>query len=233
MTKKKVTTTTVTEYFDDNDDDILINILLDRSGSMSSYESEVIGHYNRYIEEQRALPGKARVSLVLFDDRYEEVYLNKNIQDVPKLTADVYNVRGMTAYYDALGKLINSVEQLKDRPNKVVFVINTDGFENASHEFNASKVKELITKHQSKDNWQFSFIGAGIDAISEAKKMGIVLNSVYAAASPSLGGIGDSYSNLGRTTTNYRTGQTLTMDNALAQTQLDEEDKKKKKVTTK
>src|SRR5260221_8193508 len=88
---------------DHNNGDILINVLLDRSGSMGGKEKDVIGHFNTFIKDQAALPGKAQVSLVLFDDRYEEVYLGRDIKEVPELTNATYFVRGSTALLDAVG----------------------------------------------------------------------------------------------------------------------------------
>lgn len=205
MAKKTTTTvTTVVEETDDSDQDILINILLDRSGSMGGHESDVIGHYNAYIKEQAALPGKATVSLVLFDSAYEEVYLGKDIKDVPTLTSDTYFVRGITAYLDALGRLIHSVDGLKNKPSKIVFVVNTDGYENASHEFTPDQIKKLITARQKKD-WQFVFIGAGIDALSTGTRLGIRAASTYSTTNDSFG-YNSSYTALNSATTSYRRG---------------------------
>jgi len=193
------------------DNDIMINVLLDRSGSMGGLEKDVIGHYNAYIKEQRYLPGRATVSHVLFDDRYEEIYVGKDIKEVPKLTKDTYSVRGSTAYLDAIGKLVNSVDAIKNKPKKVIFVINTDGLENASREFTASKIKEIITERQNNHDWQFVFIGAGFDAIKEGLKYGIPVWTLYsAAAGPQ--GITDSYTMLSNSTIAYRAGDTVTMD---------------------
>jgi hypothetical protein len=210
------------------DNDILINILLDRSGSMGGYEKDVIGHFNAYIDEQKELPGKATVSLVLFDDRYEQVYLGKDIAEVPALTKDTYYVRGSTAYLDALGRLVKSVDALTNKPKKVVFVINTDGYENASREFNRTQIKEIITERTNNHDWQFVFIGAGIDAFESVKDLGFNFLSVHASPSNANGGVEDSYNNLSRSTTNYRSGVTATMDF----TNPDDDEDKTKKVTT-
>jgi hypothetical protein len=212
------------------DTDILINVLLDRSGSMNGLEKDVIGHFNSYIKEQAELPGRAWVSLVLFDDKYEEVYINKRIQDVPKLTPDTYYVRGSTAYLDALGRLIKSIDKLKDLPNKVIFVINTDGYENASKEFTPAKIKEMVEERRAAHDWQFVFIGAGIDAINEASKYGFVASaSLGTSSGPAGQSVG--YGTLRSSTTNYRTQVSNSMDmtNTVDAKELDE---KKKKTTS-
>lgn len=210
-----------------SDNDILINILLDRSGSMAGYETDVIGHYNGYIKEQKELPGKATVSLVIFDDKYQEVYVGKDIKDVPELTKDVYFTRGNTAYLDALGRLVKSVDALKNKPAKVVFVVNTDGYENASRKFTRQQIKEIVTERQSNHDWQFVFIGAGIDAFEAVKDLGYHFTSVMQAAAPSAGGIGQGFDNLSRSTTQYRSDISSTMD--MSQ---EPEPVKKKKTTT-
>jgi len=212
--------------------DILINILLDRSGSMSHLVGDVIGQFNGYIKEQKALPGKASVSLVLFDDRYEEVYLGRDIQEVPELTKEVYYTRGSTAYLDALGRLVKSVDAIKNKPAKVVFVVNTDGYENASREFTAAQIKEIITERQQNHDWQFVFIGAGIDALKEGTSLGTYAASTYTASADSAG-VYASYNTLNVSTTNYRNSATPTMDmtnDAIIDTTV--APKKKKKDTT-
>ena len=166
------------------DNDILINILLDRSGSMHGLENDVIGNYNALIKEQREQEGEASVSLVLFDNEYEEVYINKNINTIPQLDESTYFVRGNTAYYDALGKLINSIDRQKNRPKKVMFVINTDGYENASREYTAKKLRDLIKSREKNRNWQFIFIGAGLDALKASVDIGIRNYIGVSAATP-------------------------------------------------
>lgn len=158
--------------------------ILDRSGSMGGSESEVIGAYNGFIKEQRKIAKKknikSKATLVLFDNQYEEVYSKVKLKDVPELTSEKYFVRGMTALYDAIGKTIASFEG-KD---KVIFFIETDGFENASKEFNASTLKSLVEK-KKKDGWDFNFVGADLDAAttsSIASTFGISANKTMAFA---------------------------------------------------
>lgn len=143
--------------------------LLDRSGSMQGSEEDTIGGYNSYLEKQRKNKYNTKVTTVLFDDKYELLIDRKDIKDVNNLTRDEYYVRGCTALLDAIGKTINTLEkQVKD--NKVLFVITTDGLENASSEFTKSQIKELIEGHS---NWEFLYIGANIDSYAESSSIGI------------------------------------------------------------
>lgn len=141
--------------------------ILDRSGSMSGSQAEVIGAYNAFVAEQKKIAHekniKSKVSLVLFDDQYQEVYSKVKVDEVPVLTEDTYYTRGMTALYDAIGKTIAKFEGKK----KVIFFIETDGFENASREYTASALKELVEK-KKKDGWDFNFVGADLDAATTA-----------------------------------------------------------------
>lgn len=229
------------------DTDILINVLLDRSGSMSGKEGDVIGNFNSFIKEQRELPGTARVSLVLFDDKYQEVYVDKDIKDVPELDSGTYVIRGNTALLDAVGKLIGSVDSIKDKPNKILFLINTDGFENASREFTRSQIKEMVKERQDNHDWQFLFIGAGVDAFTESTGAGLGLKSWQTfTSSAGKSGMTNISAYSGSYTTNYRTtgltGEELvaaTLDNVdfvpdpdAPVTAGNTVEKKKKKVTT-
>jgi hypothetical protein len=161
-----------------------IIFLLDRSGSMGGLESDTIGGFNAFIENQRKLEGKTLVTGVLFDDQYELVWNGAEAEKV-KLTAEEYYVRGCTALLDAVGKTILDVGYRLSRtnedarPGKVIFVITTDGFENASREFTYEKVKELIKHQQEKYSWEFIFLGANIDAEREADNLGIDVNNAF------------------------------------------------------
>lgn len=155
-----------------------IIFLIDRSGSMSGLETDTIGGFNGFIQKQRQLEGKTLVTTVLFDDKYELLWNGIDAGKV-KLTGREYFVRGCTALLDAVGKAILDVGcrlsgmQEDERPGKVIFVITTDGLENASREFNYAKVRELIKHQQQKYNWEFIFLGANIDAEKEAGSIGI------------------------------------------------------------
>ena len=145
-----------------------IIFILDRSGSMSGIEEDTIGGFNSFINKYKKNK-ETKVTTVLFDDQYEVLYEKKPITEVKKLTPKEYYVRGCTALMDAIGKTINSLDK-KTKDNKVLFVITTDGLENASHEYDKKKIKKLIEKHS---NWEFIYIGANIDSYSEAQQLGI------------------------------------------------------------
>lgn len=143
--------------------------LLDRSGSMQGSETDTIGGYNSYLEQQRKNKFNTKITTVLFDDQYEILHNRKSIQDVNNLTEKEYFVRGCTALLDAIGKTINNLDK-KVKDNKVLFVITTDGLENASSEYNKDKIKNLIEQHS---NWEFIYIGADIDSYGEGTSIGI------------------------------------------------------------
>ena len=140
--------------------------LLDRSGSMQGSETDTIGGYNSYLEQQRKNKFNTKITTVLFD---EILHNRKPIQDVNNLTEKEYFVRGCTALLDAIGKTINNLDK-KVKDNKVLFVITTDGLENASREYNKDKIKSLIEQHS---NWEFIYIGADIDSYGEGTSIGI------------------------------------------------------------
>ena len=152
--------------------------ILDRSGSMAGLENDTIGGFNSLVKKQCELPGKTIVTAVLFDDEYEVLWEGMDAEKTV-LTEKEYYVRGMTALLDAVGKTILSVRgrlanTAADKlPRKVLFVITTDGYENASREFTYEKVKEMIKFQQEKHQWEFLFIGANIDAAEEAGHLGV------------------------------------------------------------
>lgn len=156
-----------------------ITIILDRSGSMQSVKTDTIGGFNSFLEEQQKVSGEASLSLVQFDDQYETVYTDKDINSAAQLTEATFQPRGMTALYDAIGRTINATGQRlanlpeAERPNKVLFVIMTDGFENSSQEFKAARISEMINHQRNLYKWEFMFIGANQDAVLSAQEMGI------------------------------------------------------------
>lgn len=153
--------------------------ILDRSGSMRGLEGETIYGYNTLLEKQKKEPGDAIVTTVLFDTEYELLHDRMNIQDIGPITDKEYNVKGFTALLDAAGKTINSIgnalENTDDaeRPENVMFVIITDGMENASREFDYEQVHKMIEHQKSKYNWEFIFLGANMDAVATAGRFGI------------------------------------------------------------
>lgn len=142
--------------------------LLDRSGSMSNCVNDTIGGYNSYLNEQRKNGYNTKITTILFDDRYEVLHDRKDIKDVKNITNKEYFVRGCTALMDAIGKTINTMSPKVS--DKVLFIITTDGLENASKEYRKSDIKKLIKKH---NNWEFLFIGANIDSYEEGASIGI------------------------------------------------------------
>lgn len=158
--------------------------LLDRSGSMGGLEEDTIRGYNDFVEKQSRMDGEAIITTVLFDDKYEVLWNGIDIKEA-KITEKEYFVRGYTALLDAVGKTIIEVgarlskTKEGDRPDKVIFVIITDGKENASREFTYEKVNELIKHQKDKYNWEFVFLGANIDVEKEAENLGIPLKNTY------------------------------------------------------
>ena len=153
--------------------------ILDRSGSMCRLTDDTIGGFNSMIAKQQKEEGEAIVSTVLFDDRCDVIHDRVPIGDVKKLTEDDYYVRGCTALLDAVGGAIHHIGNVhkyareEDRPAKTLFVITTDGLENASRIYSFKDVKKMIGRQQEKYNWEFLFLGANIDAIEVAGNMGI------------------------------------------------------------
>ena len=152
--------------------------ILDRSGSMSGLESDTIGGFNGMIEKQKREPGRALVSTVLFDDRTEVIHDRADLSAVPPMTDREYYVRGSTALLDAVGGAIHHIKNVhkyirpEDVPERTMFVITTDGKENASCKYTYNKVKALIEERKAA-GWEFLFLGANIDAAKEAARFGI------------------------------------------------------------
>ena len=156
-----------------------IVFILDRSGSMAGLEADTIGGFNAMIEKQRGEEGEAYISTVLFDNDSEVIHDRVSLDKVPMLTRKEYYVRGCTALLDAVGGAIHHIGNVhkyareEDRPEKTLFVITTDGMENASRRYSYEKVRAMIEKQKAKYGWEFLFLGANIDAAREAARFGI------------------------------------------------------------
>jgi uncharacterized protein YegL len=156
--------------------------ILDRSGSMRGLEADTVGGFNSLIDKQKQATGEALVSLVLFDDQFEVVHHRRVIADLEPLTKDTYYVRGSTALVDAVARGIEKIKHvhrqlgIDNTPEKTMFVITTDGQENASKQYNTHQLKRLISEQQEKFGWEFLFLGANIDSFATAMSLGIQRN---------------------------------------------------------
>jgi len=153
--------------------------ILDRSGSMAGLESDTIGGFNAMIEKQKKQDGECYVSTVLFDNESEVLHDRVKLSEINPMTDRDYTVRGCTALIDAIGGAIHHIGNIhkyarpEDVPENTMFVITTDGMENASHRYTSDSVKSMIERQKEKYGWEFLFIGANIDAVETAAKYGI------------------------------------------------------------
>ena len=156
--------------------------ILDRSGSMAGLESDTIGGFNSLIEKQRKQDGECYVSTILFDHVSEVLHDRVKLSEINKLTENDYTVRGATALIDAIGGAIHHIGNVhkyareEDVPEKTIFIITTDGKENASHAYSYARVKQMIERQEEKYNWEFLFVGANINAAAEGARIGIHAN---------------------------------------------------------
>lgn len=153
--------------------------ILDRSGSMNGLESDTIGGFNALIEKQKQEEGEAVVSTVLFDDVCEVLHDRVDLQKIEPMNDRQYYTRGCTALLDAIGGAIHHIGNIhkysrdEDRPEKTIFVITTDGLENASEHYTLKQVNKMVRRQQDKYKWEFLFLGANMDAVAEAGRFGI------------------------------------------------------------
>lgn len=153
--------------------------ILDRSGSMAGLEADTIGGFNSLIEKQRKVPGRAYVSTVLFDNDCRVLHDRVRLEDVKPMTDRDYYVGGCTALMDALGGAIHHIANVhkyarpEDVPEHTIFIITTDGMENASHIYSSDRVKRMIEHEKAKYGWEFLFLAANIDAVQTAARFGI------------------------------------------------------------
>ncbi|MBR2589782.1 MAG: VWA domain-containing protein [Clostridia bacterium] len=156
--------------------------ILDESGSMSGLESDTIGGFNSLIAKQKNESGTCFVTTVLFSDTSKRIHDRVNLNEIQNMTDKDYCPMGCTALYDTVGNTINHISSIhkyvrkEDVPAQTVFVIITDGYENASTEFNHRELKKLIESKKEKEHWEFMFIGANIDAVEAAQSIGIERN---------------------------------------------------------
>lgn len=167
--------------------------ILDRSGSMAGLEADTVGGFNAMMEKQKTTPGKTLVSTVLFDTEITVLHDRVPLEQVPELTNKEYYARGCTALLDAVGGAIHHIGNIhkyarpEDVPEKTLFVITTDGLENASRRYTLDRVKAMIEHEQSKYGWEFLFLGANMDAVTAAGQMGIGADRAVTYRSDSAG----------------------------------------------
>lgn len=153
--------------------------ILDRSGSMHGLEGDTIGGFNSMLEKQRRVEGSAYITTVLFDMKWNIVHDRVPLSEVRDMNACDYIVGGCTALLDAVGSTIKHIASIhkyarpEDIPERTVFIIITDGMENASHHYTADDVRHMIEKEEKKYGWEFLFLGANMDAVSTAASFGI------------------------------------------------------------
>jgi Mg-chelatase subunit ChlD len=186
-----------------------VTVILDRSGSMETIASDVIGGFNQLLSDQQRQPGECRLTVVQFDDRYEVVYANRPMVDAPLLTPQTFEPRGTTALLDAIGRTIEETGKRftalpeSERPDRVLMVIITDGLENASRRYSRAKIFDMISRQRDVYKWTFLFIAANQDAIEEGGKVGIApqfsRNFVPTAA-----GVHEAAASLSEAVSNYR-----------------------------
>ena len=163
----------------------LIVCVLDRSGSMSTILDDAVGGFNTFLEEQQKVKGKCNMTVAMFDDKYELKYNNESIKKVEPFTNTSYCPRGCTALLDAIGKTINNVNKEidelpeKKKPEKVILVILTDGAENASKEFNSTKISEMIKEQQETHKWDFVYLAADEAGFKAGQQLGFANSTRY------------------------------------------------------
>lgn len=205
--KKKTEKTKLTELV----------FILDRSGSMAGLESDTIGGYNSLLKKQKKEPGEAIVSTVLFDHLTEVIHDRTPIRSVAPLTEREYFTRGTTALYDAVGGAIHHIGNIhkyarpEDRPWKTLFIITTDGLENASQRYAGARVREMIERQTEKYGWEFLFLGANMDAAQAAGDIGIAAERAIDYAADS-GGTALNFAVLSGTVSSLRSAGSVPED---------------------
>lgn len=199
-----------------------ITIVLDRSGSMQSVANDTIGGFNRFLKDQREAPGHALITLHQFDDQFETVICAKSVKEAKELTHETFVPRGSTALFDAMGRAINETGKrlaripAHKRPAKAVFVVITDGFENASKEFTKEKVRGMIEHQRSKYAWEFVFLGANQDAVMTGVSFGFVADNSMTYAN-NAAGVNAVFACTSANLVSMRSGASATMSYSAAQ----------------
>lgn len=188
--------------------------ILDKSGSMAGLEKDTIGGFNALVEKQHKLQGDVRVTTVLFNQSYELLHDRISLKGISPLTEDDYEIGGTTALLDAIGSTVQKIANAQkrtmeeERADKVMFVITTDGMENASCEYNYKKINEMIASQKQKFNWEFIFLGANIDAVATARQFGVEEEfAVEYHADPE--GTQLNYQVLSEAVSSFRTGKSI------------------------
>ncbi len=201
-----------------NNNKTLIGILTDRSGSMRNIQDDVIGGFNTFLEEQKNQPGECLMTYAQFDDQYDEVFQNVDIQQVKPLTKETFIPRGMTALLDAWGRFMGTLQESivnmdkEDRPDNVVVVVITDGLENKSKEFKRPQIFDMIADRKA-EGWSFTFLAANQDAVAEASHYGIAADQALSfGANPA--GVNASYAAVSRSVIGSRRGKSIKFSQA-------------------
>ena len=180
-----------------------ITIILDRSGSMDAIKEATIKGFNSFLKEQQNAESDANLTLVQFDHEYKIVYESININEAKKLTYKTFKPRGTTALLDAIGITINNTKSRikiidkENRPNNVLIVIITDGYENSSNKFTREKIFKKISRREKKDDWKFVFIGSNQDAIAVGSSFGIAEDRALSYANDDAG-VAEAFSSMSR-----------------------------------
>ena len=189
-----------------------INVIVDESGSMGGLVKDTVGGFNKFLADQKDVPGDAVFTLCLFATKHNRPFDFVKLADVPDLTSRTYRPGGSTALLDAIGTTINHVGAKlsampeEERPSKVIFLIITDGEENASREFTKAQVASMISHQREVYSWEFVFMGANIDAIAEGSSLGIASHNAinYSASSA---GTAKLYGDVSRSLRTYRSSK--------------------------
>jgi uncharacterized protein YegL len=196
---------------------IKIICIIDKSGSMECIRDKAISGFNEFLNSQKKLEGKAKMSLILFDTSYEKIFESVNVGDVNTLNHKTYVPNGGTALLDAIGQTIdNEIEVLsetpkKERPKKTLCIIITDGEENSSHQYGGSLIKQMINEQREMFNWEFLFMCTSEQSINYAESMGISRGNIYSYAATD-DGIGVAYTTMSDVATVYRSSDDTQMD---------------------